>query len=365
MIRLLRTLVLILLICAALLYALLQQLAWRPAPREALPVACTREAPPLLPGQVLKVMTWNVQYLAGKRYAFWYDLVNGSGPEQRPSAEDLAYNLDEVARVIRAEAPDVVLLQELDKGATATDHQDQLALLRERLTDLYPCATQAYDWQGRFVPYPSVLGSVGRQLATLSRFRIGQAERVQLAERPAPFWQTPFQPRRALLTAYLPQQGGGQVAVINTHLDAYSAADDTQLRQVQTLSKTVDKLEAQGTAWLVGGDLNLLPLGQQRRLPNEQRDRYSPASDLHLLWDTYPMIPSNSEAAGADRAAWLTHFPNDPSTHAPDRTLDYLVHSPRLQRVEGRVRQEDTLSISDHLPVVGRFLLPAPPAVNE
>lgn len=42
-----------------------------------------------------------------------------------------------------------------------------------------------------------------------------------------------------------------------------------------------------------------------------------------------------------------------------DRTLDYLFHSPKLQRITGYVRQEDTQTISDHLPVVGRFLLPA------
>jgi hypothetical protein len=28
-----------------------------------------------VPGQALKVMTWNVQYLAGKRYVFWNDLA--------------------------------------------------------------------------------------------------------------------------------------------------------------------------------------------------------------------------------------------------------------------------------------------------
>ncbi|SQH36296.1 endonuclease/exonuclease/phosphatase family protein [Pseudomonas mucidolens] len=90
-----------------------------------------------------------------------------------------------------------------------------------------------------------------------------------------------------------------------------------------------------------------------------KRGQYSPDSELHLLWDKYPMVPRNSQSSGIDRAQWLTHFPNDPSLDGPDRTLDYLFYSPRLKRVEARVRQSDTLRISDHLPVIARFLLPA------
>jgi endonuclease/exonuclease/phosphatase (EEP) superfamily protein YafD len=45
----------------------------------------------------------------------------------------------------------------------------------------------------------------------------------------------------------------------------------------------------------------------------------------------------------------------------PDRTLDYLFHSPSLKRIEAKVRREDTLLISDHLPLIGRFLLPITP----
>ena len=95
------------------------------------------------------------------------------------------------------------------------------------------------------------------------------------------------------------------------------------------------------------------------RLDASKRGQYSPDSELHLLWDKYPMIPSNSQSSGIDREKWLTYFPNDPSIDGPDRTVDYLFYSPRIKRVEAKVRQEDTLRISNHLPVIARFLLPA------
>lgn len=353
-----RLLLVALLVCGLLLI-LVYHLTWRPAARESAATTCNPKAvaSPLVPGQALKVMTWNIQYLAGKRYVFWYDMADGSGSEERPTPEDIAYNLDEVARVVRDEQPDIVLLQEVNDGAKNTDYQDQLALLQERLIDLYPCSSQAFYWKADFIPNPHIWGSVGMKLATLSRYRIDRAERLQLPTDDANFISRQFQPKPALLVSYLPLRDGGTLAVLNTQLGAGEQAQ----RQVQAAGRLLDTFEGRGTSWLMGGDFNLLPLGQYQRLPTPLRDSYNADSPLHRLWDRYPMIPSNAEASGIDRRQWLTHFPNDTRVDGPDRTLDYLFHSPRLKRLEARVRREDTLLISDHLPLIGRFLLPVAP----
>ncbi|RMQ41251.1 Endonuclease/exonuclease/phosphatase [Pseudomonas cichorii] len=356
--RFLLRLTLIALLLTGLVLAMVYSLTWRPEDREPVTALCTSQAPPLVPGQALKVMTWNIQYLAGKRYVFWYDMADGSGQDERPTHEDIAYNLDEVARVIRDELPDIVLLQEVSDGAKNTDYQNQLALLQERVTDLYPCSTQAFYWKADFVPDLHIRGSVGMKLASLSRYRIDHAERLQLPVPEANLISRQFNPRNALLVSYLPLRDGGQVAIINTHLSTPAQGDDTLQRQIQVTGKLLDTLESSGTPWLIGGDFNLLPLGQYQRLPAEQQARYNPDSELHALWDKYTMIPNNAEASGIERNRWLTHFPNDTRVSGPDRTLDYLFHSPGLKRIEARVRRDDTLLISNHLPVIGRFLLP-------
>ncbi|MBU6960672.1 endonuclease/exonuclease/phosphatase family protein [Pseudomonas sp. CVAP len=359
MTRLLRYTLLGLLILVSLLFSFLYSLTWRPDAKETPPVSCSTSAPTLVPGQTLKVMTWNVQYLAGKRYVFWNDLAQG--PDESPTPEDMAFSLDEVARVIRDEQPDLVLLQELDDDAKASGYQNQLKLLQERLADLYPCSTHASDWKTDFVPDPHIFGSVGRQLATLSRYQIEHAERLQLPEAPINFISRQFQPKNALLVSYLPLRDGGQMAVLNTHLDRAVKPDEAQQAKVTAVAKVLDTYEGRGTPWLIGGDFNLLPLGQYQRLAPEQRTPYSADSALHVLWDKYPMIPTNNEASGVDRDQWLTHYPNDPSLNGPDRTVDYLFYSPRIKRIEAQVRQDDTLRISDHLPVIARFLLPVAP----
>ena len=68
MIRLLRITLLSLLLIGLVLAGLVYSLTWRPEAKESLAVSCSAQAAPLVPGQALKVMTWNLQYLAGKRY---------------------------------------------------------------------------------------------------------------------------------------------------------------------------------------------------------------------------------------------------------------------------------------------------------
>src|SRR4029078_5418802 len=110
----------------ALLVALVWSTTFHPAALQPAPVACAQAAPVLQPGQSLKIMTWNVQFMAGKNYVFFSALPDGNAPDDRPTAQDITITLGEVARVIRAEHPDLVLLQEVDDGAARTDYENQL-----------------------------------------------------------------------------------------------------------------------------------------------------------------------------------------------------------------------------------------------
>ena len=323
-------------------------------------VSCATDAPVLEPGQSVTVMNWNVQYMAGKGYVFWYDLLDESGPDERPAPEDIVETLDEVARVVADVDPDVVLLQEVDDGASRTDGSDQLELLLDRLgRGSYPCHASAFYWKARFVPHPRIMGSVGMKLSTLSRYRIDDATRYQLAQMPSDLLTRQFDIRRAILEARLPVQDGDDLVLLNTHLDAFAQGSDTMQRQVAETRDLLDDLTAAGEPWVIGGDFNLLPPGRQYDdLRPPQQAYYLEDTELSVLTDAYGSVPSVDEANGDDREQWFTHVPNDPAVEGPDRTIDYLFHSPEVTLGEHAVRGEDTLDISDHLPVVVEYTLP-------
>ena len=152
--------------------ALVWSATFHPGDRQTEPIFCDANAPLLQAGQTLKVLSYNVQFMAGKGYLFFFELSNDAGPDERPLPADVAHTTDEVARIIREEDPDIVLLQEIDDGAKRTGHMDQLRALLSRLPSAYRCHTSTFYWKARFVPHRRIMGAVGMKLSTISKYRI-------------------------------------------------------------------------------------------------------------------------------------------------------------------------------------------------
>jgi endonuclease/exonuclease/phosphatase family metal-dependent hydrolase len=320
----------------------------------------TGSHPLLKPGQTIRILSWNVQYMAGKNYIYFYDLPDGNGPDKRPSAADIAATLKAVARVIRAESPDIILLQEVDDNARRTDYQNQLTLLLELIPADYKFHTSAFYWKSAFVPHPKIMGRVGMKLSTISKYHIAASIRHQLPLRSVSALRQRFELKRAVLETRLPMEGGRDFIVMNTHLSTFAQGEDTMQRQVEQLKQLMDQVGQTGSAWVLGGDFNLLPPGDAYlRLPDHQRWYYREKTELELLTSAYPSIPSLKEANGNAPEKWYTHFPNDPRVTGPDRTIDYMFYAQNLKLGKHRVIQEGTLHISDHLPLVAEFIIPS------
>jgi len=347
-----------LVILLVLLFAAVWLTTFHPAAIQDEPVDCTQAAPTLMPGQSLKLMAWNVQFMAGKNYVFFSDLPAGYAPDERPSPEDITKTLGEVARVIRAENPDVVLLQEVDDGAARTDYEDQLARLLPLLPPEYVCHTTAFYWKAAYVPHPRIHGAVGLKLAILSKFRIASALRHQLPLMPNDPLSQQFSLKRAILEAHLPVEGGRDFVALDTHLDAFAQGNDTMARQVAQVDALLAQLTEAGNAWIIGGDFNLLPSAEARgALIASHQGFYNPQSEIAPLYAHYQAVPSYAETSG-EAPKWYTYNANDPAIKAPDRTLDYLFFAKNVQLGQHYVRQRDTLPISDHMPLIAEVALP-------
>ncbi|MBX7056765.1 MAG: endonuclease/exonuclease/phosphatase family protein [Leptospirales bacterium] len=332
---------------------------YHPAEIEQEQVVCPASAPELKPGQRLKILNWNVQYMAGKNYVFYYDVLDGSGKDERPSSADIAITLDEVARVIVAENPDILNIQELDDGSKRTDYQDQLKLLLARLPADYACYTDAFYHKSSFIPHPRIMGAVGMKLATISRYRISSASRHQLALIPSNFFMQQFNLKRAILETHMPIAGAADLIVFNTHLDAFSQGTNTMELQVEESRLLLRKTTEEHHPWMLSGDFNLLPPGAYELMSESERAYYKPETELASLYAEFKAAPTAADTAPDNprRSEFFTHYPNGARATGPDRTIDYLFYSPLIRLGEYRVRSADTQRISDHLPLIAQITL--------
>ena len=341
-----------------LLLILVWSITFHPLEVQTEAVHCSsNQAPSLKPGQLIKVVSYNVQFMAGKNYVFFYDLPNNDGPDERPSPDDITKTIREVARIIRDEDPDVILLQEVDDGAKRTDYEDQLSRLLLYLPPEYCCYASAFYWKSKFVPHPCIMGSVGMKLTTISRYKIKAAVRYQLALIPGNPLIQQFNLKRSILETRFPVDGGQDLVVLNVHLEAFSKGTDVMQKQIAQIDSLLDKLTKAGTPWLAGGDYNLLPPGQYSLLQEKQRIYYKQETEIKKLYDKFQATPQLKDISGSDYQRWFTHFPNDPCVKAPNKTIDYIFFSDKTALNHSYVRQYDTLAVSDHLPVVAEFQL--------
>lgn len=349
--------------------------SYSPEDMEAASIHCSPDAPGWTADSPLKVMSYNVQYMASKNYIFFYDIdltdqerVQAVEKANRtivgqPSKEDVFWTLDQVANVIKTEDPDVVLLQEINGGDDSRTHYiDHTIELLNRLPDEhFPCRSEAPYWKAEFVFHPEILGPVNMKLLTLSKYRITKSVRHQLPRKPRNFLVAPFHFQRALLESHIATDNDHTVAVINTHYDAWGAGTSIMSRQIARTEELLESLDSEGVPWVFGGDLNLLPPDdnrQRQKIVAARTGNYDETPQISPLYDKYRGIPALHHLTSTEPQAWYTHFPNDPTVTEPDRTIDYQFYSDQWSLDDAYVLQKETLEISDHLPVVGIYAFP-------
>ncbi|MDP7578654.1 MAG: endonuclease/exonuclease/phosphatase family protein [SAR202 cluster bacterium] len=317
------------------------------------------DVPILKSGQKIKVLSWNIQFLAGNQNNhFFFD----GGKDAWPSSNTRQEISKQIAEVIITERPDIVLLQEVDDGAKRTEHEDQLAALMALLPKEYGNHASTFYWQANFVPHPALMGSVGMKLSTISKYQITRATRHALTGIQSQSWIVQqMNPKRAILAIQLPIKNSGTLIVMNTHLSAFAQSSNTMELQVNQVMNLMDEWQTQQKhPVILGGDFNLLSSSfAYNLLDGKGKSYYNPnRTELSPILQAFESIPSLESMNSEGHARWFTYSPNHIGHALPDRTIDYLFYTANLAVVEHKVRSQDTLMISDHLPVIGVFTLP-------
>jgi endonuclease/exonuclease/phosphatase family metal-dependent hydrolase len=227
-----------------------------------------------------------------------YNVKTGLGMDGR---RDLA----RIAEVIRTERPDVVTLQEIDRGAARSGRADQPRELGRRLG-----MEHAY---GAFMTFQG--GEYG--MAVLSRFPIRAARNLPLPD-------GRLEPRTAL--AIEVESPLGPITVIGVHLD-WLEEDAGRFAQAEALLAHADDLDG---PVVLAGDFNDRPGSR-----------------------TISLVRERCVEAPKSGPSSLT-FPAD----APDREIDYVfvLRGSGLAPIGARVIDEPTAS--DHRPVVAEIGMP-------
>ena len=117
--------------------ALVYSLTYHPSDLQEEKVTCKANPPVLKTRTKVKGPKLECSIYGREKIRFFFDVPNGTDPHERPESSEILTTLKEVARVIKEESPDVILLQEMDEDAKRTDNQDQLVELMKLLPEEY------------------------------------------------------------------------------------------------------------------------------------------------------------------------------------------------------------------------------------
>ena len=242
-----------------------------PAPTESVEVGRPGEGVAVPAGEVLTVLNWNVGYAGlGRNEDFFMD----GGKRSKPDKSDVVYAyLDGIMKTIREQAPDLVLLQEVDADSGRTYEIDERPYLE---TDMDNTAF-ALNYSCPFVPVPwPPIGKVNSGLFTMTRdLKIESAERISL---PCPFsWPLRIANlKRCLLVSYLPiEDSDKELVLVNLHLEAYDDGEG-KIAQTNQLRDFIEAEYAKGNYVIAGGDFNQVFPGSLDVYPNTHPENWEP-----------------------------------------------------------------------------------------
>ena len=316
---------------------------------------------------VIRVMTWNIRFGAGR--ILWFGDACG---ERVILTEDEVYNsLQAIVDKINKIKPDILLLQEVDINSKRSCYIDQLQWILDHTWFNYAvCGSQ---WKSQFIPSDG-LGRMDEENAILSRWKISEAQRIQLVLRDDQDKLTRyFYERCCMVTARIEIPHLKKLYAVNIHASATAPLDIKQ-QHITQFKNELDRIDQLGESFVAGGDLNTLPPGSDTTdyctqdkcswesfhcegddPMHKEGSNYDPEQHfLDGLYQTYKCAFSDS-LYKSDQFHFYTHTTRQ--DHYWDRTLDYLFTNKQWVN-QSVVVHQDAQKESDHAPVSVLFILP-------
>ena len=301
----------------------------------------------------LKIMTWNIKFGAG-RIDMFFDC---HGNREIIEKKEVLKNLDNISKKIREINPDVLFLQEVDIKSHKTANVDEAQYILDN-TDLN-YGYYASQWKSLFIPSHNI-GKVNTGSMILSKYKLTDGKRYSL---PLIGSQNIivqyFYLKRNFLTSQM-EINNHKITLITTHLTAY-AQDETKERQVNQIKNFINGLSQDKKEFILGGDFNTLPPGSKKvkNFPDSACKGKFEADDFSSQTELLSPVYNNQNSAIS-----LSDYQNNNEkyfTHTTDkngfwnRKIDYIFSNGKFEN--GMVLQKNTMSLSDHAPVIVDYIL--------
>lgn len=178
---------------------------------------------------------------------------------------DGRYAIPGLAAVIKAEEPDIVVLNEVDRGWVLNGSNDVLLDLARETGLSYTFAPAA----------DAIWGN-----AVLSRFPVRDVEVTALPLGGAPM-------RRSAVSLIVELGGGQELGVVGTHLHHRDEDPDVREEQAVVVARIVDELAGSDRPVVLMGDMNAEPGDPELAPFADLRDVVTPAGDIvtYPSWD--------------------------------------------------------------------------------
>lgn len=205
-----------------------------------------------LPLETYSIMTYNIGFGAYlPEYSFFMDGGKSSWGKDAESVEGAVCG---AGRLIQDAAPDLVLLQEVDRDGTRSYHIDELELMNQFFDGYYYTYAQNYDSPFLFFPPWEPHGANKAGLVTYSKMPIAEAVRRSLPISES--FSKLVDLDRCYSISRIPVENGRMLCIYNMHMSAYGSSDEIRSGQLAMLYEDMEKDYKNGDYVICGGDFN-------------------------------------------------------------------------------------------------------------
>ena len=208
-------------------------------------------------GETYTAVTYNVGFGAySDDYSFFMD---GGKYARAMSEAAVRENIGGDIALLEGEDPDLVLLQEVDRGSTRSYQVDEHELFREAM-GVY-AVNHGVNYHSAYLFYPLTQphGASLSGLSTFSRLEMTGALRRSLPVSTSLYKFIDLD--RCYVVTRIPVDDGKELAVYNVHLSAYTEDESIVKAQIAMLSGDLEQDVAAGNYVVCGGDFNQNLLG--------------------------------------------------------------------------------------------------------